>query len=113
MWICFNDAFISIVEDTTLGAPPGTLKVRARKKEHLKALFPGVKIHEDKGADYQFRVFVDRQMVVTVVADAIGGDGARAVTYDNFKNSVKDDALHRLYANFWTLHYDYQRRSSK
>ena len=104
MWICFNDAFISIVEDKATGM----MKVRARKRKHLTVLFPDAEIHESNKTDYRFRVFVERWEVTAVTSRAILGEGPRAVTYDNFKDSVKDATLHDLYAAFWRLHNEYQ-----
>lgn len=101
MWICFNDAFISAVADPKT---PGVLKVRARKREHLEKLFPGNKILASSRTDYAFRVFVTKQEFAKLVNDRI-----MAIDYDNFKDSVIDEKLHDLYADFWQLHYFYQR----
>lgn len=100
MWICLNDAFVSAVQS----GRPGELKVRARRREHLETLFPGVPIVETRRADYRFRVFVDQEAFAQLVADK-----ARSIDYTNFKSSVNDPALHNLYADFWILHADYQR----
>lgn len=102
MWICFNDAFVSAVAaDPTM---PGMLKVRARKREHLVKLFPGKKIHASSRTDYGFRVFVTKEAFADLVAARVHG-----INYDNFKDSVVDEKLHDLYADFWQLHYYYQR----
>ena len=103
MWICFNDAFVSAVADPK---NPGTLKVRARKREHLETLFPGVEIHEL--AQHRLPLPGVRQrswISPTSWLDA----RAMAIDYGNFKNSVKDKKLHDLYAGFWHDHYQYQR----
>jgi hypothetical protein len=102
MWICFNDAFISAVESET---DPNILKVRARKREHLETLFPGAKIHTTAKTDYAHRVFVGRKAFARLVVDRIMN-----IDYDNFKDSVEDNELHDLYADFWTLHYRYQHK---
>jgi hypothetical protein len=100
VWICFNDAFVSAVADPTM---PGMLKVRARKREHLEKLFPGVKIQGSARTDYGWRVIVPKREFITLVTERI-----RGIEYDNFKDSVLDERLHELYADFWTLHWEYQ-----
>jgi hypothetical protein len=100
VWICLNDAFVSAVADPTM---PGILRVRARKREHLAKLFPGVKIQGSSRTDYGWRVFVSKEEFAALVVKRIYG-----IDYDNFKDSVLDDRLHDLYADFWTLHWEYQ-----
>jgi hypothetical protein len=100
MWICLNNAFISAV---AIKGNPGHLKVRARKREHLERLFPGYEIAVNKGTDYKYRTVVGKRYLADLVAAKI-----KDIDYDNFKNSVKDDGLHNLYAGFWEDHYDYQ-----
>jgi hypothetical protein len=100
MWICLNDAFVSAVADPTM---PGMLKVRARKREHLAKLFPANKIHGSSRTDYGWRVIVTKEAFADLVAGRIHG-----IEYDNFKDSVVDDKLHDLYADMWTLHWEYQ-----
>lgn len=34
------------------------------------------------------------------------------INYPNFKNSVREDGLHDLYADFWDLHWSYQESGS-
>jgi hypothetical protein len=104
MWVCLNNAFISAVEDYN---DPTILKIRARKRSHLSVLFPKARIHEstDFKTDYRFRVFVSKEDFAQLVYEK-----AMAIDYGNFKNSVADDQLHDLYADFWTLHRGYQTR---
>lgn len=100
MWICTNRGFISIVADRD---DPAFLLVRARKRSHLKALFPEARIKTTKKADYRFRAQVMRREAGHVIANAI-----RSIDYDNFKSSVKDRELHDLYLNLWFELRDYQ-----
>jgi hypothetical protein len=102
MWICFNDAFISAVESET---DPTVLKVRARKRKHLKTLFPKKEIYSSEDTDYRFRVFVSRKAFARVLLDRVWD-----IDYTNFKDSVEDKQLHDLYASFWTLHWKYQQQ---
>ncbi len=105
MWICLNNAFISAVE-----ASPGSdlLKVRARKKKHLKALFPKNRIHQDKLADYRYRVFTRKATLAKILAKRV-----LELDYGNFKDSVKEPALKSLYSNFWFDHKAYQDKQDK
>jgi hypothetical protein len=107
MWVCTNQGFISIVQDHK---DPKVLKVRARSKAHLEALFPGLPIVETRYTDYQFRVITDRPTVAKLLTSLVMGDVDQpaAVNYGNFKDSVKDKKLHDLYADFWHLHWRYQ-----
>ena len=100
MWICFNNAFVSAVkcDDSDL------LKIRARRKEHLETLFPDKEIMTTKHTDYKYRVFATKEEFAKIVSDSIMN-----TKYTNFKNSVNDHDLHDLYADFWHLHYRYQR----
>lgn len=44
MWICLNDAFLSIVAHRD---KPGVLLVRARRPGDIERTFPGVTTHQD------------------------------------------------------------------
>lgn len=103
MWLCFNDGFVSAVQDRN---EPNSLVVRARRQEILATLFPNETIVFDlnDSHDYKYRVFIGKEVLITVLTNRIG-----ELNYPNFKNSVKDDDLHELYNDFWQLHYDYQR----
>lgn len=100
MWICFNHAFVSAVQDRRRA---DGLVVRARKREHLTALFPSKKIYTSAKSDYIARVYVSKREFATMVVKHIG-----AIDYDNFKSSVVDHSLGDLYTDFWQLHREYQ-----
>lgn len=101
MWICFNDGFVSAVQHRE---DPGTLMVRARRKEILDSLFPGVDIVVGGSTDYRYRVVVTKAEFAAVVSDRISD-----ISYPNFKDSVDDPELHELYHRFWERHLSYQR----
>jgi len=94
MWICFNDAFISIVQDETRFE---RFVVRARKKEHLEVLFHDYKkaIIASYTSDYRYRLFLDKKVVKEVLVERL-----MDIEYPNFKNSVEDEDLHKLYEKF-------------
>lgn len=104
MWLCFNDAFVSVVQDKR---DSSQFAVRARNKQHLINLFPkrSGNIIETDDSDYRYRLYLRRDQVALLVADRLG-----KIDYTNFKDSVKDDRLHNLYADFWTLHWKYQEK---
>lgn len=95
MWLCLSNAFVSIVEPT-----PGSdlLRCRARRPGDLERVFPGCKVQRTPGRDYLFRTELPRETVAQAVAAA-----ALGIAYGNFKDSVKDDALHGAYASVWRV----------
>lgn len=102
MWICLNNGFVSVVADRDNSE---RLLVRARRKRDLEnVLGKDSEIFEDPVADYRWRCFIGRSDFKKIVNQRID-----AIDYPNFKNSVKDEDLHHLYTEFWTLHYRYQQ----
>ena len=57
MWIQFNNAFLSIVEnrDNKL-----ELLVRARIKGDIEKIFPEVEVFENDSADYKYRALISK-----------------------------------------------------
>jgi hypothetical protein len=101
MWICFNDGFISAVEDK---GDRSRLMVRARRREHLETIVPGRKIIVTPDRDYRYRVLISKDDYADAVAARV-----RGIDYGNFKNSVGDGDLHDVYARFWSLHHRMQQ----
>lgn len=102
MWICLSDSFLSIVAHRN---KPDHLMVRARRSGDIEKVFPGYKEEYTPRADYLYRAVIPRK----AVADTIYND-IFSIRYDNFKNSVKDNALHNAYSAFWGVMYDLQNR---
>lgn len=106
MWICKNDAFVSIVRKGGYYRSNGKdyreycLCVRARVRDHLKAIFPDEKVFETPKNDYQFRSFVPVSKVAKAIHDSIMN-----IDYPNFKNSVENDDLHDAYSDVWSTMY--------
>lgn len=101
MWICANNAFLSIVNSDQ---DPTVLMVRARRHGDLEAVFgPETEVTTLPGRDYQFRAFIKREVVGEVIAKALVD-----INYGNFKNSVKDNHLHDAYAHVWGTMADLQ-----
>ncbi|MFM0647964.1 hypothetical protein PQR14_26910 [Paraburkholderia bryophila] len=101
MWICANNAFLSIVNSNQ---DPTVLMVRARRQGDIEETFgPDTKVTTLPGRDYQFRAFIRRDIVGNVIAQSL-----MEIDYGNFKNSVKDRYLHDAYANVWGIMADLQ-----
>ncbi len=94
MWICLNNAFLSIVEPI----PPTVAGVRARRKGDIEAVFASAKVERKPERDYLFRALIPRAEVAAAIAEQVRGIG-----YNNFKNSVKNKRLHDAYARFWSI----------
>ena len=100
MWICLNDAFFSIVQSDK---EPEKLSVRARRKGDLERYWPSATVVELPNRDYAYRAFIPREQVASVISGALA-----QIDYPNFKNSVRDPALHQAYARVWGTLYDLQ-----
>jgi len=97
MWLCFNNAFVSIVADRE---DESKLLVRARKAKHLRNLLgPQAKITETPERDYRWRAYVPRSVVSQILAQQCEG-----ISYNNFKDSVRDHELHTMYSRWWFDH---------
>lgn len=96
MWIFTNRGFISAVQHRD---DKDLLMVRARRLDHLKALFPGIEIIEMQSADYRYRVTVKRDVFSAVVLREI----EQQLTYDNFKNSIADHSYHDACSSVWSV----------
>jgi hypothetical protein len=98
MWICLNNAFLSIVAPTP-GSPAATndeLVVRGRCKGDIEAVFPNASVTHTPRRDYAFRTSIAREAVANAVAAQVS-----AIGYGNFKDSVADDDRHDAYFDIW------------
>lgn len=93
MWICLNNAFLSIVDKAK---DDRNLMVRARRRGDIERVFPDAKVIRTIGNDYLFRAEIDREIVAETISDLIC-----QINYDNFKSSVTDDKLHTAYVGVW------------
>ena len=100
MWLCMNDAFLSVVADRN---DEGNLLVRARVKGHIEKVFPKAKTFTSNDSDYMYRAFIDREDVAIAVYERL-----MEVEYDNFKSSVKNRPLHDAYLKVWHIMYGMQ-----
>ena len=96
MWICLNNAFLSIVEPEH---GSDDLLVRARRPGDIEAVFgKDYKVEKRPERDYLFRALIPREVVADVIAAQVMDIG-----YGNFKNSVNDRRLHDAYARVWSV----------
>lgn len=95
MWLCLNNAFLSIVQPYSNSTQ---LLVRARREGDIETVFPTAKVKRTPGRDYLWRAEIDRNLVGQVVAQHVAG-----IDYPNFKDSVDDRPLHDAYARFWGI----------
>lgn len=101
MWVCLNDAFLSIVKKD---CKPGELLVRARRKGDIERVFgKRVRVTEYDKSDYRFRAVVPKGDVVAAMTREVG-----KINYGNFKKSVRDKQLHDAYMRVWGAMADVQ-----
>ena len=93
MWIQFNNAFLSIVENREKTIE---LLVRARVKGDIEKVFPEAGVFEDNNADYKYRAFIPKAIVAEKIMLKV-----TEINYDNFKNSVKEIERKKVYGNIW------------
>ena len=96
MWVCLNNAFISVVKDDL----SEDYKVRARIREDLESLFDEDRILESTKTDYRFRVYATKEEVAKLMLDAVDN-----IDYTNFKDSVKEKWRHDAYLDIWQVMY--------
>ena len=64
-WLCFNDAFLSVVNHRD---DKNMLVVRARRREHLTNVFgKDAQITVTPERDYKYRVIAERKKVAEIV----------------------------------------------
>lgn len=93
MWVCLNNAFLSIVNK---GGDGGDLLVRARRRGDIERVFPDAAVVEREGTDYEFRAHVSKAVVASAMVDLV-----QEIDYSNFKSSVTDTPLHDAYMDVW------------
>jgi hypothetical protein len=105
MWICFNDGFISAVQSKD---DPEVLVIRSRRLRDLENVVgTNRNIEVNAGTDYKYRTEISKTDWSDIVTKRIMN-----TDYTNFKSSVKNGPLHKLYVKMWNLHYMYQSHFS-
>lgn len=101
MWICLNNAFLSIVEPSPAdeNKHPGCLLVRARREGDIETVFGNdTAVERRPERDYLFRAFISREIVGMQIAMQVV-----SIDYGNFKNSVRSNLLHDAYSRVWSI----------
>lgn len=95
MWICLNNAFVSIVEDYFDSTQ---VYVRGRREEDVRNFLGDylTPITQTDDRDYRFRAFVPKFDLSKILAKC-----ADRIDYGNFKSSVHDKQLSNTYTEFW------------
>jgi hypothetical protein len=93
MWLCFNDAYLSIVDKD---CKRDEVMVRARRRGDIQRVFPDARVTEYTKSDYLFRAPIKRVDVIKAFIARIMG-----LDYSNFKDSVLEDDLHDAYMRIW------------
>ena len=109
MWLCLNNAFLSIVQ---VPGDPNTIRVRARKRQHLKAFLGPTwsgAIKHTPHRDYHWRALLPRDTVAHLMEQFV----RHSMTYNSFKGSVTDLALSKMYNRWWLDHYRYQEEQEQ
>lgn len=95
MWLCLNDAFLSIVKKD---CAEGELLVRARRPGDIEKVFGRrVRVTRLTDADYLFRAVLSREDVEAAMIREV-----QRIDYGNFKDSVRDLDLHDAYMRVWS-----------
>jgi hypothetical protein len=95
MWVLLNDSFLSIVRHRS---KHNHLLVRARRREDIALIFPGARVVDGGGTDYEFRAVVKRRAVENAMTAEV-----RRIDYDNFKDSVPEKHRHDVYLSVWSV----------
>lgn len=94
MWICLNDAFLSIVRKD---CGEGELLVRARREGDIEKVFGRrVVVTKYTKSDYLYRAVISKEDIAYAILQEID-----RINYPNFKNSVLDKPLHDAYERVW------------
>ena len=94
MWIMMSDCFLSIVRKD---CSPGQLLVRARREGDIEKVFGRpIEVERDLNADYLFRARIPEEEVAEIMRREV-----LSISYGNFKDSVRDEALHDAYLTCW------------
>lgn len=95
MWIFTTHGYISVVAHRD---QPGDLLIRARRAEHLQALFPDTQVHCTPRADYRYRATVPRE---TFLGRMLGH--LATIDYTNFKAAIPDADYHDAATEVWQV----------
>ena len=93
MWVFTTAGFVSAVAHRD---KPSVMLVRARRGEHLRALFPEAEIECTPHADYRYRAEVTRELWLGMMLVQLG-----MIDFDNFKAAIPDADYHDACSEVW------------
>ena len=97
MWVFTTAGFVSAVAHRD---KPSVMLVRARRSEHLRALFPESEVECTPHADYRYRAEITRELWLGTMLAQLA-----MVDYDNFKAAIPDAEYHDACSEVWgTMH---------
>ena len=99
MWLALSNGWLSIVAHRD---KPECLLVRARNENHIESYFPDADMYTDVDADYPYRADIHRDVVADVMTEYVYD-----IQYDNYKNSVNEEAYHDTLIGVWNKVYAY------
>lgn len=105
MWVTLNDAFVSIVEHRD---DKNLLIVRGRFKGDVDRFLGCRCEQETPNADYRFRAVVARVDVARRMYAQVN-----AISYPNFKDSIKAAFRRSLASRVWAMYADAQQERAK
>jgi hypothetical protein len=103
MWICLNDAYLSIVKPRE--EKGDNLLVRARIKGDIERVFPDAVVTKLPNRDYDFRATVPAAEVARALVDRVFN-----LDYPNFKGSVAEHERHEAYYGIWRVMWNLQNK---
>lgn len=115
MWLFTKFGFFSVVIDQK---NKDVYKVRARKRNDLEQLKFGIRslskctVHEDKRADYHFRIFVNKgqlKEIMDVLSDTLDYPNFKDMISESDNQNDKLDSYHQV----WEVMYEYQEMVTK
>ena len=101
MWVALTEGWLSIVAHRD---KPDHLLVRARNPKHITRTFPEAEMYSNADADYPFRADVPREDVIDFMSRRL-----EHMQYDNFKNTINEEAYHDAALGVWQTMYRYGR----
>ena len=103
MWAFTTHGFLSIVQHNAM---PDHFQVKSRVPGPLESLWPDHEVEVIDGADYRYRITIEKPEVLPVLLEVIA-----SVDHTSFKDACSDDAeYHAVLSRIWMEMYHYQSK---
>ena len=101
MWMFTTRGFLSIVQHNAM---PDHFQVKSRVPGPLESLWPDHEVEVIDGADYRYRITIEKLEVLPVLLKVIA-----SVDYTSFKDACSHDSkYHTALTRIWNIMYSYQ-----